>query len=239
MTTLNAKISNLSVRRTVRRPSCNTHHEQSDRYARLIKSLTICALLFVLGISLSGCSDPIPPLNPLASGAKILAFGDSLTKGTGASVQTSYPAVLARLSRREVINAGVPGELSAAGLRRLPDVLATIQPQLIIICHGGNDMLRKKNLAAAADNIRQMIELAKQQNIDVVLIGVPKPGLLLGTAEFYAELAQSNDVPGELKIISSVLSKASLKSDPVHPNAHGYEQIAQAIYTLLGEAGAL
>ncbi len=197
--------------------------------------------IFLVAVSLllNGCGDAQPQLSRLAGDAVILAFGDSLTRGTGAGASSSYPAVLAGLTGRTVINAGIPGELSAAGLRRLPGVLDAINPQLMILCHGGNDLLRKRNSGQLAANIREMITLARQRGVDVVLIGVPRPGLLLGTAELYYEIAESMDVPLEADALADILSDAGLKSDPIHPNAAGYRVMAEALHKFLRTTAAL
>ena len=101
-------------------------------------------------------------MSPLSAGATVLAFGDSLTYGTGAKHETtSYPAVLAGLIGRKVVNVGLPGEVSADGLNRLPDLLDEHNPKLMILCHGGNDMLRKRDLNLAKNNLREMVLLAK------------------------------------------------------------------------------
>ncbi len=76
------------------------------RCARAAPGIAVAVFL------LAGCGGP-PPLDPLAEDARILAFGDSLTHGTGAGDGENYPAVLERLSGREVIESGVPGELPA------------------------------------------------------------------------------------------------------------------------------
>jgi len=195
-------------------------------------------LLLALLLAQVGCGGP-PELVPLAPDARILAFGDSLTFGTGAPPEQSYPVVLSALIGREVINAGVPGELSADGLARLPELLDEEQPNLLILCHGGNDILRGQDLGATQRNIESMIALARERDIPVVLMGVPARRLFVGTAEFYAEVAEAAKVPFEGEIIAAILSDAKLKSDPVHPNAAGYRRIAEAMHRLLAKTGAV
>jgi Lysophospholipase L1 and related esterases len=199
---------------------------------RLVIWIT-CLLLLV-----TACSDK-QELPPLASDDVILAFGDSLTNGTGASVEESYPAVLAELSGRQVINEGVPGEVSEAGLRRLPGVLEEYQPQLLILCHGGNDFLQKLELARMEANVRGMIRLAQDQNIPVVLLGVPRPGLFLASAEVYKNIAASTGVIFIEDLIPDILSDKALKSDTAHPNKAGYRMMAEGIYKVLQDTGAL
>jgi lysophospholipase L1-like esterase len=190
-----------------------------------------------LAAALGACGGE-PALTPVPTGATIVAFGDSLTRGTGAGRDESYPAVLAALSGRAVINAGVPGELSAQGLERLAGVLDAHDPELLILCHAGNDILRKKDPDRAAANLIAMIELARARDIQVVLLAVPRPGLLLGTAEFYDQVAAATGVLLERDIFASVLGKPALKADAVHPNAAGYRRVAERLYAFLDEAGA-
>ncbi len=199
--------------------------------ARLV---CICAL-FILG----SCGGDRVALTPLQPGDTVLAFGDSLTAGFGAAAQQSYPEVLENLALLNIINAGVSGELSAAGLQRLPALLAQHQPKLVIICHGGNDMLRSRGNNAAKNNILQMIALIREQPAEVLLLGVPRPGVFLSTADFYDEIAEETGVAYLPDLMQEVLSDASLKSDAVHPNAAGYQFIASDIHAYLLEAGAL
>lgn len=200
---------------------------------RYVQNLTLMLLLLVL----AACSESTG-LTRLSDDAVILSFGDSLTRGTGAKDPDSYPAVLAGLSGRRVINAGVPGEVSADGLKRLPALLDEHQPALLILCHGGNDILRKKDLNSMAENIRAMIRLAAERNIPVVMLGVPQPSIFLSSAEIYREIADSTGVFFIEDIIADVLSDKSLKSDTVHPNGDGYRKIAEHVYATLRDAGA-
>ncbi len=207
------------------------------RTARRGISSRIGALALALA-ALSACSGP-PPLAPLGPDARILAFGDSLTHGTGAGRGESYPQVLARLTGREVINAGVPGELSAAGLARLGPLLDRHAPQLLILCHGGNDLLRRLDPARTAANLREMIAEARRRGIEVVLLGVPRPGIFLGTADLYLEVAELEAVPLERDALAQILGRSALKSDAIHPNAAGYRLLAERVEALLRAAGAL
>jgi len=200
----------------------------------IITSLLTCSLL------LSACSDSTPRLPLLAENTVILAFGDSLTYGTGANKNQSYPAVLSKLTGRTVINAGIPGEVSAQGRERLPALLDRHRPELLLLCHGGNDLLRRINSAVTRSNIESMIQAATQRNIPVLLIGVPKPGLIfLDAAEIYSEIAEKYKLAYEGEILPDVESDSALKSDQIHPNADGYQRIAEAIYHLMTKSGAL
>ncbi len=196
----------------------------------------------VLGLvilAICACSQDGPTLAYLNEDAVILAFGNSLTRGTGAHAGESYPAVLEALIGRKVVNAGVPGELSAAGLARIEGVLDAVEPQLLILCHGGNDMLRKRDLGLARSNIEKMVAAARQRGIPALLLGVPRPGIWLSTADFYIEVAEAIGAPIEADAIADILGDNGLKADAVHPNAAGYRQLAEKIRERLVDLGAL
>lgn len=204
-----------------------------SRYARAL------GLLFLALALAAGCGEEPPRLPRLDANDVIVAFGDSLTYGTGAAEHESYPAVLAQLIGRPVVRAGVPGEVTAQGLRRLPSVLDEHQPRLVIVCLGGNDMLRKVGSAQIKRNLEGMLRELQQRGISAVLVGVPKPALWTSSADFYTELAREFGVPYEGEIVTSVLYSSDMKSDPIHPNAKGYRRMAEALAKLLRDAGAL
>ena len=206
---------------------------------KLVRSVSI-PLLLILVLLLTACSDSKPRLPLLSSDAVILAFGDSLTFGSGADKEESYPAMLAQLTGLTVINAGVPGEVTAEGLRRLPALLDRYQPELLLLCHGGNDLLRKINTVMTRGNIEAMIAKADQRNIPTLLIGVPQPALMfLEAAPLYDDIAEQQGLVYQGEVLPEVEADNSLKSDRIHPNAEGYRQIADAINQLLRESGAL
>jgi lysophospholipase L1-like esterase len=192
-----------------------------------------------LSLLVAACSGGQPKLARLAPDAVVLAFGDSLTAGVGANPGESYPARLETLIGRKVMSSGVPGETSAAGLARLPAALDEAKPQLVILCEGGNDFLQKLDEAQAASNVRAMVRLAQSRGAQVVLIAVPKPGLLPSPADFYAAIAKELAVPNEENALKKILTDNSLKSDLVHPNAAGYARLAEAVAALLRKTGAV
>ena len=192
----------------------------------------------MLGLVLVSCSSQ-PQFAKLIPSDVILAYGDSLTFGTGAKPSQSYPSVLQQLTGFKVVNAGVPGELTARGLERLAEVLAQEQPKLMILCHGGNDLLRKSGDLEAAYNLRSMVELAHHQGIEVILVAVPKPTIFLNEPEFYSLIAKEYNLPILDELLANILSKNALKSDVIHPNAAGYEVMAEAIYQLMKEKGSI
>ena len=203
-----------------------------------MKSLTTFFALLLSALLLTACSKS-PQVPALGANDVILAFGDSLTFGTGATPAESYPAQLQSLIGRKVVNAGVPGEVSADGLQRLPAALDEAQPKLLILCHGGNDFLRKLSEADAAANVRAMIMLAKSKGIGVVLVATPKPGFSLSPPDFYSAIAKEFSIPFNDNAIGSVLRDNALKSDLVHPNDKGYTQIAETLAKLLKKSGAI
>jgi acyl-CoA thioesterase I len=198
----------------------------------------LAGALFAALLFLSACGQKTK-LPPLAADAVLLAFGDSLTYGTGAREEESYPAQLARLVSRKVVREGIPGEVSAAGLARLPAVLDAHRPRLLVLCHGGNDFLRRMPKAEAAANLRAMIRMARDRGIEVLLIGTPEPGFTVTPPEFYAEIAKEFRIPYEGDVIGKVLRDGSLKSDQIHPNAQGYRLIAERVAELLRKSGAI
>jgi lysophospholipase L1-like esterase len=198
------------------------------------------ALFFLLLALAASCGDSRKKaLAPLPADAVVLAFGDSLTYGTGAQEHESYPVQLEKMIGRRVVRAGVPGEVTAQALERLPAALEEHAPRLLLLCIGGNDFLRRLGTAQAAQNVREMVKLARGRGVEVMLIATPEPGLRVVPPEFYAEIAKEFGLLFEEDIIGEVLTDGSLKADTVHPNAKGYRIIAERLAEQLKRSGAI
>lgn len=186
-----------------------------------------------------------PKMAPLPAGATVLALGDSITFGTGASTEASYPSTLASLTGWQVVNAGVPGDTSAGALARLPGLLQEHAPQLVLVSIGGNDFLRRLPSAETRENIRNICRQAAAGGAQVLLVAIPEASAIaavvrsLADHAMYAELAQELKLPLHAGGWAKVLSDPALRSDPVHANAQGYQAFTRGLVERLRELGLL
>lgn len=201
-----------------------------------IKHFVILNFIVILLIS---CHHKHPMLLPLYPEATIVAFGDSLTYGTGATLDTSYPHDLQEITEYQVVNAGVPGEETSESVERISSVLDQYQPQLVIVCLGGNDFLRKRPHQAVKDNLRKIILAIQKSGAQVVLIAVPEISLSLSVPTLYQELGNEMNVPVEDKSIAKLLKTPEYKSDYIHFNREGYRIFANDIANFLEDQGAI
>lgn len=174
---------------------------------------------------------------------RIVAFGDSLTAGLGVVSTESYPGQLAQWLHEqgfayEVINAGVSGETSAGGLRRVDWILKN-HPTLVILELGVNDGLRGKPLQETYENLSAIIERLRSEGVRVVLAGMRLP-LNYGddyTQEFsalYERLAKEHRVPFIPFFLEGVATHRHLnQGDGIHPTAEGYSIVVQNVWGIL------
>ena len=118
-------------------------------------------------------------------------------------------------------------------------MLAEHQPRLVLLCLGGNDMLRKQPEAATENNLRLLVQTIRASGAEVMLIAVPEPKLFGGAPDFYQRVAEDMRLPLEDDVFNDVLKDNRLKADPIHANAAGYRVVAERLAEFLREAGAL
>lgn len=197
----------------------------------------------LLAFAVAACGSP--KTDPLPANATVLVLGDSVSFGTGAAKGQDYPSILAERTGWNVVNAGIPGDTTAGGLKRLPDLIEEHSPALLLIELGGNDFLRHVPLDQTTTNLRSIVSQAKEKNIPVVLLAMPRPNLLgaalrsLSDDPIYQQVADEAAIPLISDIMSDVLGKNELKSDPIHPNADGYRVVAEQLEVALRELGYL
>lgn len=170
-------------------------------------------------------------------------LGDSLTAGLGLAERENYPSLIqARLDREgydyEVINAGVSGDTSAGGLRRL-DWSLEGNVKVLVLALGANDGLRGLPVDALRQNLSTLIERCRARGIDVVLAGMEAPpnnGPEYASAfrASYKDLAREYDLRLIPFLLQDVAGIASLnQSDGIHPNTRGAEIMADTVWRTL------
>lgn len=204
-----------------------------------IKSKIIFAAL-AIGIVLfavwwMGENAPYPITNASPSGANIIAFGDSITAGFEMTDGAPYPAQLSRRIGRPVINAGVNGNTTADGLARLErDVLAR-DPRIVLLCLGGNDILRNQPTADIIANLEEIIRRIQAKGALVILITVEASILRPGLAGEYAKLARRMGCPQVPNALGGIYGRDDLMHDKIHPNRDGYGKLCDKIEPVLKE----
>jgi acyl-CoA thioesterase-1 len=179
----------------------------------------------------------------LGASRVIVALGDSLTAGLGLSPEEAYPALLeARLAQEgydyRVVNAGVSGDTSAGGLRRI-DWALKLGPEIVIVALGANDGLRGLPPTAMRDNLLAIVQRARNAGARVLLAGMQLPPNY-GTSytqsfeKVFADVAQTARVPLIPFLLQGVGGEARLNlPDGIHPNAEGQRRIAEHVWPYL------
>lgn len=208
----------------------------------MIKTATHVLCLSVLLAALAGCSRE-PARDPLRDGAVVLAFGDSVTHGTGAGSGQGYPELLARETGWSVINAGVPGDTAGQAVNRIGSLLDRYEPELVIVELGGNDFLRQRPEGQVKEDLRAILHACRDAGITAVLVAVPRLSLLragigaLADSPIYRELAEEEQVPLIAGVFSDVISDENLRADRIHPNAQGYRELTAGFIRAMRDMG--
>lgn len=216
----------------------NTQHAMAGGAPRLR-----LLMLLVLSLLLTACGDSPPRYQPLAQDSVVLAFGDSVTHGTGAGKGEDFPSLLAKLTGWKVVNAGVPGDTASEARGRIAGLLQKHEPDLVIVELGGNDFLRRQSASQVKEHLREIITAVRRSGAVPVLVAVPEFSLFsasvgsLSDSPIYEELAEEEHILLIDDIFSEVLSDEGLRAYRIHPNARGYRKMADGIAAALTEAG--
>jgi len=222
-----------------------------------------CLSMVPVFLTLAGCGSAAPPAEPVETSAtevaseqpvmgperRILAFGNSLFAGYNVDIKDSYPAKLENSLRAKginarVINAGVSGDTTAAGLQRLNFTLDAqeAKPELFILELGGNDLLRGIQPAETRANMEAILTELKERDISVLLMGMRAPPnfgeLQADFDNLYASLAAEHGAELVPFFMESIYDKPELiQPDRIHPTEDGIETLVGA--TVSAVQGAL
>jgi lysophospholipase L1-like esterase len=193
----------------------------------------------LLGIALAVWLWLVPSALPRAalptSGATVIAFGDSLVEGRGASRGQDFVSVLSSRTGIRIVNAGRSGDTTGSALARLDaDVLAR-DPRIVIVVLGGNDYLRRIPADTAFENLGTIVERIRRRGAAVILVGVSVGLLSDPYAQRYEALAWRTSSGYVPDILDGLIGRSSMMADGIHPNDRGYAAIAGRLEPLLRE----
>ena len=219
----------------------------------MVRRAGVAGVLLAAGCAWAACGpatatddrrpDRVAPTTASSDRPRIVALGDSITAGLGLPIAEAFPSVLQRLIDEAgyefaVVNAGVSGDTTAGGLRRLEWALDG-DVRVLILALGANDGLRGLSITQMRDNLSAMIEQAQARRIEVLLAGMealPNFGPDY-TGEFrlvYPELAELHGTALLPFLLADVAGDPSLnQADGVHPNAEGARRVAELVWAEL------
>ena len=201
-------------------------------------AIVLCgALLAVLA------GDAVAADGPDRGERTIVALGDSLTAGYGVAPDEAWPALIQARLRREgfpysVVNAGVSGDTTAGGLRRVDWVLRS-RPEVAIVALGANDGLRGQSVPAMRDNLERIVERLRAAGARVLLAGIripPNygPEFTRDFAAVFPDVARRAGVAFMPFLLDGVAAAPGLnQADGIHPNAAGHRIIAERLWPYL------
>ncbi|MBP7836171.1 MAG: hypothetical protein KA022_01685, partial [Candidatus Omnitrophica bacterium] len=167
--------------------------------------------------------------NRNSGGRNIICFGDSVTFGYGVNTGEDYPTELAKLLKRPVINAGVDGDTSAEGLARLKNDVLDKEPYLVLVEFSGNDFIKKVPLDSTMGNIKEMVRQIQEAGAMTAIVDISAGFFMREYRLKLAELARQTGSIFVPAVLNGILTNPSMKSDFMHPNAHGYKIVAQRV----------
>ena len=198
-----------------------------------LRSFVVAALLVIAGVVawlvFAGRPGPAPP----TAGERIIAFGDSLVQGVGASPGRDLVSVLSRRLGVPIVNAGRSGDTTGAALARLDSAVLARNPRVVLVLLGGNDMLRRVPRARMFENLDTIVTRIRARGAAVVLVSVE---LGFGTGSdgrAYEDLAARTSSALVRDILDGILGRQALMADGIHPNSDGYELMADRIEPVL------
>lgn len=177
-------------------------------------------------------SRPALITNYPSAGTDLVAFGDSLVFGSGATEGNDFVSLLSRRLGRSIINLGVPGDTTAQGLARLNE-LDQYHPKVVLLLLGGNDHLKKVPVETTFQNLAKLIENIQARGAIVLLLGVK--GSLLGDkfAPEFEKLRDQYHTAYVSNVLDGLFGNQKYMADEIHPNDAGNQIIADRIYPIL------
>jgi acyl-CoA thioesterase-1 len=194
----------------------------------LVAAAVVTALWYLRTTGAPSAAKPI-------GGTNVIAFGDSLVSGVGASSGRDFVSVLSSRLGVRILNAGRPGDTTASALARLDQAVLARNPRVVIVLLGGNDFLRRVPRDRTFDNLETIVTRIRQRGAAVVLVGVSLGLFTDSYAAQYEALAEHTSAAYVPDVLDGVYGHADRMADQIHPNDRGYAIVADRIEPVLRE----
>jgi len=194
--------------------------------------ILIVSFLALTAFGIFYVSREAPITNYPSSGTDIIAFGDSLVQGVGATSGNDFVSLLSKKIEEPIINLGHSGDTTADGIARLAE-LDAYNPKIVVLLLGGNDHLKKIPLADTRNNLAILIENIHSRGAIVLLLGV-RGGLF--NDKFDTEFENLRDeyhTAYVSDVLDGLFGNQAYMSDVIHPNDAGYAIIAERVLPIL------
>jgi lysophospholipase L1-like esterase len=211
-----------------RRPSAPRRPPRTRR-APLLALLAIVAL----GAAywwVRGSPTP-PPLDPTRE--TIVFFGDSITAGHGLPLEVAFPHRVGTALGLSVRNAGISGDVTAGGLRRLESDVLAYRPKLVVVELGANDVFQRVPRGQTLENVRAIVRRLREDGAGVVLVHIQMGAFGGDALEGYRAIAREEGAWFVEDFLRGVVP--DLTTDGLHPTADGHARLAARLESVLRE----
>jgi acyl-CoA thioesterase-1 len=212
----------------------NMKNRKQNSFAGIMAAAAIISILFMACATTGGTTGSSASVEAASVGETIVCLGDSLTSGYNATVagkndrNNAYPAFLQKKVNIPVVNAGKNNELTTQVVARVKKDVLSQNPRIVIIALGGNDFVQKVPLSTTKNNIQKIIDMVNDGNRKIYLY---KWLLTENHEDMFNSLASSNNIELVNSLYNGVWGvKENLSADGVHPNAKGYEIVANNVF---------
>jgi len=190
-------------------------------------------ILVFIGLAVLALLWSLRPGTPHAArptaGERVIAFGDSLVEGVGASTGRDLASLLSARIGVPIINAGRSGDTTASALGRLDSAVLSRNPRVVIIVLGGNDALRRVPPSETFTNLEAIVGRIRRRGAAVILAGLSFGAFTDTYGHRYKDVARRTASELVPDILGGVLGHPDLMADQIHPNDRGYQMIADRI----------
>ncbi len=195
--------------------------------------VAVVSAVVASGLTVCFWAEPPEIVNRRPRGTQIIAFGDSLTLGIGASPGRNYPTVLSKKIGRPILNRGVAGDTTSGALARLEKDVLSRDPQIVIVFLGGNDVLQSVPFEQTFSNVDEIIRRIQARGALVVLVEVKPPGVERRFGREFRRLARARGAVLVPEVLRGIFLNPQMMSDHIHFNDAGYAVVAERIYAAM------